>query len=114
VIASCRPHPAVRQRDRPGDRRRAQLHLRAPPERADAGNLTNTLEQLGHEVEERTGVTVIVEIDVSLEAALANASAQIVHIVREALSNMERHSGATTCRVLDSPRRRICGHSDRR
>ena len=64
-----------------------------------AGNLTNTLEQLAHEVEERTGVTVIVEIDASLEGALADASAQIVHIVREALSNMGRHSGATTCRV---------------
>jgi signal transduction histidine kinase len=64
-----------------------------------AGNLTNTLEQLAHEVEERTGVTVIVEIDASLEGTLADASAQIVHIVREALSNMGRHSGATTCRV---------------
>ena len=64
-----------------------------------AGNLTNTLEQLAHEVEERTGVTVIAEVDASLEDALADESAQIVHIVREALSNMGRHSGATTCRV---------------
>jgi signal transduction histidine kinase len=63
------------------------------------GNLTNTLEQLAHEVQERTGVTVIVEIDISLEAALVNGSAQIVHIVREALSNVGRHAGATTCRV---------------
>jgi signal transduction histidine kinase len=63
------------------------------------GNLTNTLEQLAHEVQERTGVTVVVEIDISLEAALVNGSAQIVHIVREALSNVGRHAGATTCRV---------------
>jgi signal transduction histidine kinase len=64
-----------------------------------AGNLTNSIEQLAHEVEERTGVTVIVEIDVSLESVLAESSAQIVHIVREALSNMGRHAAATTCRV---------------
>ncbi|MHB8487980.1 MAG: sensor histidine kinase [Candidatus Dormibacteria bacterium] len=63
------------------------------------GSLTNTLEQLAHEVEERSGVTVIVEIDVSLESALADSSAEIVHIVREALSNVGRHAGATTCRV---------------
>ena len=69
------------------------------PSVLSAGNLTNTLDQLAHEVEERTGVTVIVEVDVSLEAPLSEAGAQIVHIVREALSNMGRHSGATTCRV---------------
>ena len=38
------------------------------PSMLSAGNLTNTLEQLAHEIEERTGVTVIVEIDASLEA----------------------------------------------
>jgi signal transduction histidine kinase len=64
-----------------------------------SGNLANMLEQLAHEVQERTGVTVVVEIDVSLEAELESGSAQIVHIVREALSNMGRHAGATTCRV---------------
>ncbi len=64
-----------------------------------AGNLTNTLEQLGHETQERTGVTTIVDIDLSLEPALAAASMQIVHIVREALSNVERHAGAATCRI---------------
>ena len=41
----------------------------------------------------------IAEIDASLENALAAGTAQIVHIVREALSNVERHAGATTCRV---------------
>jgi signal transduction histidine kinase len=63
------------------------------------GNLTNTIEQLAHETQERTGVTVVVDVDISLEAALSNASAQIAHIVREALSNVGRHSGAATCRV---------------
>ena len=69
------------------------------PSVLSSGNLADTLEQLAHEVQERTGVTVVVEIDVSLERALESGSAQIVHIVREALSNMGRHAGATTCRV---------------
>ena len=69
------------------------------PSVLSAGNLTNTLEQIAHETEERTGVTVIVDVDVSLEPALATGSAHIVHIVREALSNVGRHAAATTCRV---------------
>jgi signal transduction histidine kinase len=30
---------------------------------------------------------------------LSSSAAQIVHVVREALSNVGRHAGATTCRV---------------
>ena len=69
------------------------------PTSLSAGNLTNTLEQIGHETEERTGVTVIVDVDGSLEAPLARGSAEVIHIVREALSNVGRHAAATTCRV---------------
>ena len=69
------------------------------PSVLSGGNLANTLEQLAHEFEERSGVTVIVEIDVSLEEVLSSSAAQIVHVVREALSNVGRHAGATTCRV---------------
>jgi signal transduction histidine kinase len=64
-----------------------------------AGNLTNTLEQLAHETQERTGVTVVVDVDLSLEAPLTDASMQIVHVVREALSNVGRHAAAATCRI---------------
>jgi signal transduction histidine kinase len=64
-----------------------------------AGNLTNALEQLAHETQERTGVVVVVDVDLSVEAALAGASMQIVHIVREALSNVGRHAAAATCRI---------------
>jgi signal transduction histidine kinase len=64
-----------------------------------AGNLTNTLEQLAHETQERSGVTVVVDVDLTLEAPLQDASMQIVHIVREALSNVGRHAGAATCRI---------------
>ncbi|MGA7987912.1 MAG: GAF domain-containing sensor histidine kinase [Candidatus Dormiibacterota bacterium] len=63
------------------------------------GNLTNMIEQLAHEMQERTGVTVAVDVDISLEPALADEAAQIAHIVREALSNVGRHAGAATCRV---------------
>ena len=63
------------------------------------GNLTTTIEQLAHEMQERTGVTVAVDVDISLESALSDMSAQIAHIVREALSNVGRHSGAATCRI---------------
>jgi signal transduction histidine kinase len=80
-----------------GDLRSYIFGLR--PSVLGAGNLTNTLEQIAHETEERTGVTVVVDVDVTLEPALASRSAHVVHIVREALSNVGRHAAATTCRV---------------
>ena len=64
-----------------------------------AGNLTLTLDQLAHETEERAGITVIVDVDPSLEQPLSHATTQIAHIVREALSNVSRHAKAETCRV---------------
>jgi signal transduction histidine kinase len=64
-----------------------------------AGNLTLTLDQLAHEIEERAGITVIVDVDPSLEQPLSQATTQIAHIVREALSNVSRHAKAETCRV---------------
>jgi signal transduction histidine kinase len=80
-----------------GDLRSYIFGLR--PSVLTAGNLTNTLEQLAHETEERTGVTVVVDVDATLESSLAASAAHIVHIVREALSNVGRHAEATTCRV---------------
>lgn len=50
-------------------------------------------------MQERTGVTVVADVDISLESALAGMSGQIAHIVREALSNVGRHAEAVTCRV---------------
>ena len=63
------------------------------------GNLTNTIEQLAHEMQERTGVTVVADVDITLEAQLSGVAAQIAHIVREALSNIGRHAQAATCRI---------------
>lgn len=80
-----------------GDVRSYIFRLR--PSVLAAGNLTSTLEQLAHEAQERAGITVIVDVDASLEPALVDASTQIAHVVREALSNVSRHAGAETCRV---------------
>ncbi len=80
-----------------GDLRSYIFGLR--PSVLTGGGLTNALEQLAHEAAERTGVTVVVDVDASLEAALADSSTQIAHIVREALSNVGRHAEAETCRV---------------
>ena len=79
-----------------------------------AGNLTNTLEQLAHEVEERTGVTVIVEIDASLESrARRRVRADRAYRSRSAVEHGTSF-GRDDLPRLDSPRRRICGHPDRR
>jgi signal transduction histidine kinase len=80
-----------------GDLRSYIFGLR--PDMLTAGNLTNALEQLAHETSERTAVTVVVDVDSSLETTLAEASQQVTQIVREALSNVGRHAEAETCRV---------------
>ncbi len=69
------------------------------PSALSADGLSNALEQLAHEYQETTGMTVAVDVDASLEAALAGQAVNIAHVVREALSNAGRHSGAATCRV---------------
>jgi len=63
------------------------------------GNLTSTIEQLAHEMQERTGVTVVADVDITLESELSGVTGQIAHIVREALSNIGRHAEAATCRI---------------
>lgn len=80
-----------------GDLRSYIFGLR--PSVLSVGNLANALEQIAHETQERTGVTVVVDVDASLEGPLSEAAAQIAQIVREALSNVGRHAGAETCRV---------------
>jgi signal transduction histidine kinase len=80
-----------------GDLRSYIFGLR--PSMLMAGNLTNALEQLAHETQERTAVTVVVDVDSSLETRLSDASTQVMQIVREALSNVGRHAEAETCRV---------------
>jgi two-component system, NarL family, sensor histidine kinase DevS len=80
-----------------GDLRSYIFGLR--PSMLTGGSLTNALEQLAHETQERTAVTVVVDVDSSLEVRLSGASAHVTQIIREALSNVGRHANAETCRV---------------
>jgi two-component system, NarL family, sensor histidine kinase DevS len=63
------------------------------------GGLAAALEQLCVDVERRTGVTTVLDVDVGVEASLAAVESDVVQLVREALSNVSRHAHATTCRV---------------
>ena len=51
----------------------------------------------------RSGVVTVVEIDADCAARLSSRAADVVQIVREALSNVGRHGSATTCRVSLAP-----------
>jgi signal transduction histidine kinase len=55
--------------------------------------------QLAREFEERAGVLTIIEVDTSVAAELASLASDVVQIVRESLSNVSRHAGATSCRI---------------
>jgi signal transduction histidine kinase len=57
------------------------------------------LHQLAGELEQRSGVTVVVEVDAQVASELAPRAADVVQWAREALSNVSRHAQAVTCRV---------------
>jgi len=61
--------------------------------------LDQAIRDLATEFGERSGVITVVEIDGDVAAALASLAGDVVQLVREALSNVERHGAATTCRV---------------
>jgi signal transduction histidine kinase len=61
--------------------------------------LDQALRQIGEELEQKTGVVTVVEVDPAAAAALAGVAAEVVQLAREALSNVSRHAQATTCRV---------------
>ena len=61
--------------------------------------LGQAIRDLAHALGERSGVAVSVEIDPLAAALLAPAAAEVVQIVREALSNVARHAHATLCLV---------------
>jgi signal transduction histidine kinase len=66
--------------------------------------LAQALEEMADEFQHRTGVVAIAEIDPDAASALDQDAAEVVQLVREALSNVSRHAGAATCRVcLYSP-----------
>ena len=61
--------------------------------------LDQALRRLAEELEHKTGVVTVVEVDPQAAAALAEVAAEVVQLAREALSNVSRHAQATTCRV---------------
>ena len=97
-VAAERLTAAVNEIDRViGDLRNYIFGLR--PGVLTGGGLANALGQLAHEFEARTGVTIAVDVDASLEAPLAGVANHLVQLTRESLSNVGRHAGAATCRV---------------
>jgi signal transduction histidine kinase len=61
--------------------------------------LDQALQQLAAEFQGRTDVLTIVDVDPAVAAELASRAADVVQLVREALSNVGRHADATSCRV---------------
>ncbi|MEX1263307.1 MAG: GAF domain-containing sensor histidine kinase [Actinomycetota bacterium] len=62
-------------------------------------HLGQALQQLAQEFQTKTEVVTIVDLDPALASALASKAPDVVQLTREALSNVGRHAGATTCRV---------------
>jgi signal transduction histidine kinase len=61
--------------------------------------LDQALHGLAEELQQRTGVLVVTEVDPAAAAELTGRAADVVQLAREALSNVSRHAGAATCRV---------------
>jgi two-component system, NarL family, sensor histidine kinase DevS len=61
--------------------------------------LGQALQRLVSEFQSRSGVVTAIDVDEGIAAELSSRAADIVQIAREALSNVERHAGAATCRV---------------
>jgi signal transduction histidine kinase len=66
-------------------------------------HLNQTLEEMVEEFQHRTGVVAIAEIDPDAATAIGEHAAEVVQLVREALSNVSRHAAAATCRVSLHP-----------
>jgi signal transduction histidine kinase len=61
--------------------------------------LDDAIRKLCKEFEDRSSVVAIPDIDAEVAAELSSSASDVIQIVREALSNVERHAGAVTCRV---------------
>ncbi len=61
--------------------------------------LDQALRQLAEDFQEKSDIITVVDIDARIAAQFGNASAQLVQIAREALSNVARHGQASTCRL---------------
>ena len=61
--------------------------------------LDQALKEMATDFADRSGVVTVVEVDGEAASRLTSRAADVVQIVREALSNVGRHGAATTCRV---------------
>jgi two-component system, NarL family, sensor histidine kinase DevS len=61
--------------------------------------LDQALKEMATNFASRSGVVTVVEVDAEAASRLTSRAGDVVQIVREALSNIGRHGGATTCRV---------------
>jgi PAS domain S-box-containing protein len=63
-----------------------------------SGGVATTLRRLGEDLQEWAHVTTVIDVD-SAAAETIEPPEDLVHLVREALSNVARHAHAETCRV---------------
>jgi len=61
--------------------------------------LDNAMRALVEEFGSRSGVVTVLDLDEKVAQELTHMAADVVQITREALSNVGRHAGASTCRV---------------
>jgi signal transduction histidine kinase len=61
--------------------------------------LESTLHRLADEFQRRSGVVTVLDVDRDVAAELRGKADEVVHLTREALSNVGRHAQAATCRV---------------
>jgi two-component system, NarL family, sensor histidine kinase DevS len=61
--------------------------------------LDQAIKEMATEFGARTGVVTVVDVEAESASVLASRAADVVQLVREALSNVGRHGAASTCRV---------------
>jgi PAS domain S-box-containing protein len=61
--------------------------------------LSLSLEELAHQLEERYGVACAVDVVPAVAARLAGRAAEVLQVAREVLANVGRHAAAATCRL---------------
>ena len=61
--------------------------------------LSQVMATLADQLESESGLAVAVDLDPNLAAVLTPRAGDVVQLLREALSNVARHSGAETCRI---------------
>ncbi len=79
------------------DLRRYIFGLR--PQAVGMETLGHAVATLAKEFEARTGIITVLDTDSRLDDAGGGVIGDVIQVAREALSNVARHAGATTCRV---------------